>query len=374
MPEPLRILHVLVRVQSGGVEQRRLTLARRLDPTRYRQRVACLDLDGQLPDELRRHGVDVRRIGEGLSPFALRAHRDLLREIREFRPHVIHGAVMEGVILAAIAGSLGRVPRIVIEEIDYPITRSWRGHLLFRTLAWRADECVAVSEAVRRYLIERAGLPAGRVRTIFNGVEPPVLATPEEADLLREELSIPPDAFVVGSVGRVVDRHKRFSDLICAFARPEVPDRARLLVVGDGVDLGALRDLASSLDVADRVVFSGYRKDVGHMLSLMDVFALVSNRESFGLVLAEAMFAGLPIITTGLGGMADVVRDGEEAVFVPLGDPPAIAGAVRRLADDPELRSAIGERALARAARFSGARYAAEVAALYDQLTEDLPR
>ncbi|MBC7171974.1 MAG: glycosyltransferase, partial [Polyangiaceae bacterium] len=297
---------------------------------------------------------------------AIRSVREL---VRAYDPDVVHGAVFEGVVMATLA-SLGRRARVVVEEIDYPITRSRRAQLLFSVLARSADRCVAVSPAVREYLVEEGGVPDRKITLIPNGVERPVLPDAEGVAALRAEVGIPEDAFVVGSLGRLVDEHKRFSDLLRATAalRDELPS-LHLLIAGEGPDREALEALADALGIAQRVSFAGYRADVGAMYALMDVFALVSNRESFGLVLAEAMYVGLPVVCTGIGGMRDVVLDGETGLYVGLGDVDAIARALARLAREPALREALGAKGRERAERlFSAERYSADVAALYEEL------
>jgi glycosyltransferase involved in cell wall biosynthesis len=257
--------------------------------------------------------------------------------------------------------------KLIIEEIGIPTGRSPKANLLFRLCAARADRCLGVSNAVGDYL-RQMRIPARKRQVLFNGVRD--LPATEDRASVRRSLGFANDAVVVGSVGRMYDHVKRFSDLIRAFAlvAPTQP-KARLLLVGEGPDRAMLTRLAATLGVSERVVFTGYRRDTANLYGAMDVFALTSARESFGLVLVEAMFAALPTICTATGGMVDVVVDKETGLHVPCGAVEQLAAAMTRLLADAGLRERLGEAGALRAAsRFSAARYAADVAAVYEDV------
>ena len=367
-PRPLRVLHCLETVYSGGVEQTRLILARRLDPTRFRQRIVCTQALGAVPGQLRACGVEVDEIGvfrRGvLDP---ERYRRAVAVLRAFRPHLVHGAVFQGVATAMVAGTMAGAPVRIAEETSDPVDRSWRGDLLVRALYARADAVVAVSPAVTRYL-QRIRVPDRKRVEILNGVSRPGIPDEAEQRRLREELGFAERNLVVGSVGRLLDSHKRVSDLIDAVALL-ADERVQLLVVGDGPDREALERQAQARGIAGRCRFVGYQGDLGRYYRLMDVFVLASAHEAFGLVLAEAMMADVAVIGTEVGGVPDVLDFGRAGRLVPPLQPAALAAALRDLLDDPEGRRRLAERGRIFAeARFGDARYAEEVAALYGRL------
>jgi glycosyltransferase involved in cell wall biosynthesis len=142
-----------------------------------------------------------------------------------------------------------------------------------------------------------------------------------------------------------------------------------LVIVGDGPERGNMEALARSLGVDGRVRFAGYREDVGNAYGAMDVFALVSAREGFGLVVAEAMLAELPVIATAVGGIRDIVEPGQSGLLIDPKDPAAVAGAIRELYGDPALRQRLASAGQRRAREhFSAERYAADVDAFYRRL------
>jgi glycosyltransferase involved in cell wall biosynthesis len=364
--DPVRILHCIPWLTSGGVERRRLELARGLS-TRYSQRVVCLRAKPELRAQFEQAGVTVQEVGE---PFGLRALAEVARFARAWRPSLVHGAVFEGVSMANVAALASVAPHLVVEEIDFPIHRSWRGHLLFRFLSVRAERCVGVSPAVLGYL-RSVRIPERKTRLIVNGISAPRLLSESERADLRRSLDIPSDAFVIGSVGRLADDHKRFSDLIKAL--PELVrriPRAQLLIVGDGRDRKMLETLSADLGVGAHVRFAGYQHDVGPMFSIMDLFALASERESFGLVLVEAMFSGLAVVATNVGGIPGIVVPDVTGSLVPVAQPAALAAAISTLAADDARRHGMGRAGQLRAQELFGAeRYVRDVEALYRELS-----
>lgn len=363
----LRLAHCIETCGSGGVEQARLILARQLDPNRFEQILICTQALGALPPLFEKAGCPIHEIGVFRGPFDRKRYAGALRILKEFRPHIVHGAVYEGVQTAAVAGRLAGAPIIIGEETGVPVGRRWSGRLLYRMLASAIHQMVGVSPEVSDYLTNINRLPARKVKTINNGVAESAAANPERLEALRRDLGIPPGVFVIGTVSRLQDRHKRTSDIIRALPKilhafPE----CMLLIVGDGPDAGMLRELATSLRVAEKVVFAGYQEETRPYYELMDVFVLASAYEGLPLVLLEAMFAELPVVVTRVGGNVTVVRDGRTGFLIEPEQPTEIANQLIRLAERPELRSEMGRAGRARArAEFSSERYVAEVEKLY---------
>ena len=358
---PLRILHCLATVYSGGVERRRLALAQHLDPGEFHQAILCTDAHGPLVGAFEQAGVEVRGLGDSPS-LGARKIAAACSFARRYKPDIVHGAVFEGVITgAAVAAATGAI--FIAEETSFATDRSWRGDLLFRALATRASKCVAVSSPVAELMRRRSQIPAEKILTILNGASVPETSlTPNQA---RERLGIPPESFVVASIGRMLSgAGKRFHDLVHATAASQ--ESVVLLLGGDGPLQSDLQSLALRLGIAHRVVFAGFVERPGDLLRAADAFALVSERESFGLALAEAMLIGLPCIATRVGGMMEIITDSETGFHVRVGAIDEIASVIERLRTDDELREGVaqaGQRSAQR--RLSVERYVADVASLY---------
>lgn len=363
----IRVAHCIETMHTGGVEQTRLTLARGLDPERYEQVVICTQVMGALPDMFRNHGVRVHAVGRFRSAIdwgRIHAARQLLKA---FEPDIVHGAVFEGVVMGTLAGKLAGVPIIIGEETADPEGRRWTGHLFFRALVGLTHRMVAVSPFVRDYLLNDLSVPPAKVRLINNGVADVAPRTAEHVQKLRARLGIGAEDFVIGTVGRLFDQQKKVSEMIRAM--PAILARrplTRLLVVGEGQDRGMLERLATECGVAPSVTFAGYQPATRPFFELMNIFVHPAASEAFGLVVAEAMMAGRPVVATAVGGIPDVVDEGKTALLIPPGDREALVEAVLKLADDAELAACMGSAGRRRAvAEFGEVRYVSEVDELY---------
>lgn len=256
-------------------------------------------------------------------------------------------------VLAAL--SLPKSKVVLVEHLPMPIW-SPRIRFLKRISAARVAAHIAVGTDAARDIEVMSRRPAGTVRVVPNGIPPPVLRKaprPVEAD------------FVVGGIGRL-HRQKGFDVLVRAIAR--IPD-AHLLLVGDGPEKEALHTLADELGVASRVTIVGWVDGATDWLSAMDVVALPSRFEGLPLVLLEAMASGKAVVGTTAGSMGDALLHERTGLVVPLDDELALARALERLREDPELRQRLGAAAaeLARE-RFSLAAMVGAYEAVYSEL------
>ncbi|MAZ72734.1 MAG: group 1 glycosyl transferase [Flavobacteriaceae bacterium] len=373
MNEKIRILHCLQTIGSGGVERRRLSLAKLLNQEYFELKIVCTAVDGNFYKEFEKYGVEVFPVGVLSNPFQLAIHKNVRKIIRDFQPHIIHGAVFEGVTIAAINGFFNKVPIIILEETSDPITRSWKANFLMHLFGLIADRAVGVSPASVQYLKEKAKIPKEKVCLINNGVSLPRTVSRQEVINIKKKLSLEPDEIVIGSVGRMMsDEHKRFSDLIKAFKKIQLQGlKTKLILVGDGPAFDNYRKLSTSLKISDSVLFIGYSDDVSLYYNIFDIFALVSAHEAFGLVLAEAMLHKLPIVATGVGGMKYIVKDKKTGFLVERFDIDAIADKLKILIQDGSLRKEYGEAGYRRALQnYTEEMYVKNVEKLYLNLIQ----
>src|SRR5690606_32661652 len=137
--------------------------------------------------------------------------------------HIIHGAVYEGVTMAAINGFIKKVPVVILEETSDPQNRSSKADFLLRIFSWAADRFVAIAPNVADYLRDRAKVSPKKVITINNGVEIPRAVSDEEIQDLKAEYAIREGDFVVGAVGRLFNDHKKITDILEAVKQLDLP-------------------------------------------------------------------------------------------------------------------------------------------------------
>jgi glycosyltransferase involved in cell wall biosynthesis len=280
-----------------------------------------------------------------------------IRVMRQLRPAIVHVSLKSpwDCAYGILAAYLARARVVLVEQSLYPETGRLRRSFA-RFAGRRAAAVVAVGDRSARRIEDLVGLDAGSVRTIHNGVpnRPPSPA-PE-----------PQSRPVVGCAGRL-DHEKAHEALIRALPGLD----ATVCLVGEGPERDHLERLATELGVADRLVITGWTDDPRGYLPSFTVFCLPSRSgtESFPLSVVEAMLAGLPVVATDVGSVAEAVRDGETGLLVPIDDPEALAGALRRLFDDRELCEEMGRRGRQLALeRFTADRMVAGFERLYEEI------
>lgn len=365
----IKILHIQETIGSGGVERRRLSLAKHLDKEKFDQKFICTFAKGNIPEEIRAEGFEVIPIGRLKSPFDWKQHKKVQKIIEDYQPDIIHGAVFEGVTMAAINGWWKKVPVVIIEETSDPKNRSWKGNLLMKFFSRLATKVIGVSQGVtEEYLKGQLHIPSAKAITVSNGVALPREINPKELLQTKEKWGIKEGDFVIGSTGRMLqDSHKRFSDLIQAFAVfSKGKENVKLLLVGDGPEKLGYEKLAEDLGVSEKVIFAGYQSDVHLFYRMMNVFALVSAREAFGLVLAEAMLNKLPIIATKVGGMKYIVDDRKSGFLVEPFHVNQITEKMEALYQNQSLSEEMGEKGFEKAIKeYTETLYTQKVEKLY---------
>lgn len=356
---------------SGGVERLRLSLSKLLDKDKYVLKIICTHTGGGIREEIESHGAEVIAIGNFKGIFDFKKHREVQKIINTFQPHIIHGAVFEGVTMAAINGFIKRVPIVILEETSEPKNRSWRANLLMRFFSKLSDAVIGVSPAVVEYLENTLRLPKHKIILLNNGVVLPRDVNTLEIAKLKTSLGIDPNDIVIGSVGRMLlDENKRFSDLIKAFAIVcKTQANVKLVLVGSGPEMVKYKKLSEELSICDKVIFTGYQSDVAVYYKLMNVFALVSANEAFGLVLAEAMLCKLPVVATKVGGMKYIVDDTKTGFLVQPYDVNAIAEKLNILCFDEELRTNFGNMGFIKAMNnYTEKQYVNDLLDLYERV------
>jgi len=278
------------------------------------------------------------------------------RLVRSLKADVVHTHLVHADVYGGIAARLRGSPLVSTKHNDDPFRAGAFRHVE-RALAAAAGRIVTITEALRRFTIERVGLPPAKVETIHYGVDdlPPAWgANPPDA--------VPGDARVLLAVTRLT-RQKGVDVAIRAL--PAAPADTVLVVLGEGPERAPLERLARELEVEQRVFLLGRVPDVEAWLRRAALLVHPVRWEGFGLAVLEAMLAGLPVVGTRASSLPEVVVDGETGLLVPVDDPGALAPAISRALEHPELGTAGRERAQR---EFSVERMASRTVALYERL------
>jgi glycosyltransferase involved in cell wall biosynthesis len=290
--------------------------------------------------------------------------RRLRAWLRAVRPDVLATHLPRDWFIAAVAARGLPTALVATRHLLHPV--SWP--VCKRPFLRRYGALIAVSEAVGRVVAADRLVAPNRQFVVPNGVRAPGPA-PAGSDL-RRRLGLPPDALLVGLVGRLAP--DKGVDVLLAAAARLLPGRPAVHVVLVG-DLPAdrygdgLRSRVAAPDLAGRVHLCGYVAGMGDRMAELDVLVVASEAEPFGLVTIEAMAAGVPVVATASGGSPEIVRDGREGYLVPYGDAGALIDRLARLTASPDLRRGLGAAGRRRHhARFTAARMVAATETVYE--------
>jgi glycosyltransferase involved in cell wall biosynthesis len=298
--------------------------------------------------------IRIDQLGREISPFRdLVATVRLARLIRRERPDILHTHTAKagtvGRVAALLAG--GRRPPIVVHTFHGHVLRGYFGPLrtwffrqLERWLARHTTALIAVSPQVRDDLVALGVAPAERFVVVRLGVELGERVTGEQDGRTesRRYLGIGPERFAVGWIGRMTPV-KRTDDVLVAFKQlRETGVDAVLCLVGDGPDRPQLEQRAHELGVIRDTLFLGYQEDVAPFYAAFDALILPSSNEGTPVSAIEALAAGRPVVATRVGGVPDVVQEGEDGFLVEPGATDDLAERLARLAREPELRERMG--------------------------------
>lgn len=280
--------------------------------------------------------------------------------LRHHQPTVLLASTPWMNIEALLARQLAQVPtRVVVSEHndltpEHPLGRGRNGMMLppvLKRLYPEADGVVAVSEGVAVDMVRRTGLPREAIQRIYNPISHPGIAERAAEPLEHPWLAadVPPLILGVGRLGVAKD----FATLVRAFARVREQQAARLMILGEGRNPKkttrqhtALRELASTLGVAEDFALPGFVQNPPAYMARAAVFALSSRYEGFGNVLVEAMACGCPVVSTDCrSGPAEILDGGRYGPLVPVGDDAALAGAIRQMLAHPTPAAVLRQRA-----------------------------
>lgn len=378
MGHALSVLQVIGTARRGGAESVAVLLAKELRDLGVQSAVLCCS-DGPVRGELDDLGlpsfvVPARPVS--VLPALLRLRATIARN----RFDVVHTHGPKAMLLGNLAARWAGVPIIVTTLHEFSSVRPTRTRLyrlydlVEETLGRRCTECcVAYSDGVKEDALRR-GVPAAKLRRIYNGVDTQKfckIRDPRRIQERKRRLGLKSDDVVIGAVGRLIPvKGHRYLISALGSIRERVPS-ARVVIAGDGPLRQELARLAEREGVAGSVIFAGDAGDTPLLYNCFDLLVYPSVIGAFGLVLLEAMACGLPVIASELNGTTELLTHDQTGVLVPPGDSRAIAGAVLSLLLDRERRERLAAAGHEHAvAHFSARTFARQYLDLYRSLLD----
>lgn len=272
-----------------------------------------------------------------------RCLRGIAGILRRRGADVVHSHEFTMGVYGTAAAKLARRPHVLTMHGGRYYAGKLQRRLALAASARLSDAAVGVSAACAADLEQTLRLRRGSVRVVPNGVPVP----PGERAPVRRELGVGDDELLLVAVGNLypVKGHIVLLRALALLAERGKTSGLTVAIAGRGGEEPALRDFARQAGIEGCVRLLGYREDVGDILAAADIYAMPSLSEGLPLALLEAMAVGLPVVASRVGGIPEVVTDGDDALLVAPGDPAALAGAIERLIDDEQLRTRVGDAA-----------------------------
>ena len=361
-----RIVHIITRLDKGGSAENTLLTVSLMDHKKYEIfLIHGLSLESNMSImEEEAISLDMSLVeGKGVRLFALPSlvrrlsfKNDLLafisiyRLIKRIKPHIVHTHTSKAGFLGRLAAYLARVP-IIIHTPHGHVFHSYYGPVMTkifivaeRILSLTTDRITALTNrerdehieegiaSIKKYVIIHSGVPLDRLMNVYIDVEAG-----------KKKLGIPLNSNVIGVVGRLVPI--KGHEYLVAAAKGIIKefDNTVFVFVGDGYLESRLQRQAESIGVRDNIVFTGWRKDAVEIIALFDVLVVPSLNEGMGKVLVEGMALGKPIVASSVGGITDLVNNGDNGLLVPPRDHDALEEAVLKLIRNKNLARELGE-------------------------------
>ena len=340
----------------------------RFDAARFNVSLVSLrrkDLSEETLDAL---GIDITYLERGkFDPMTLPA---MLRIVDQKRIDILHLHGYGATTFGRTVGAMRGIPTILHEHANLTTT-PWFQKVADKALEPFTDVALAVSQSTADFVINARLVPERKTKVVYLGVPLEEFSRDRSADeiaAVRAELGIAPDEFAIGTITRLHDS-KGNNFLVEAAAKvvQERP-RARFFLVGEGPLLPALEAQARALNLGDRFVFAGFRRDVAATLSAFDLSAFPSLWEGTPITAFEALAMGKPIVATDADGLLDILTDGHDAVIVPRRDADALARTLVWAIDSPVERARLSANARVTGREYDILAFVRKMERLYEML------
>jgi glycosyltransferase involved in cell wall biosynthesis len=364
------ILHIVEDLKVGGLEKVLASIVLSLDKTKYNIQVWCLARGGDTAQALIDKGISLKilNLESYYNPLNI---LKLGIAMKKERFQLIHAHGYFAGTFGRLAAILARVPAIIVHVHSTYYHYSKRNLLIEKFLSYFTDRIICVSQAVERFVTVNERIRKEKTCLIYNAVEPPdYLMNDQQRRKMRASLGFDAEAIIIAVVASLT-ANKGHGLLISSFQQIfSTHPWIRLLIVGDGPLRGQLETEVQRQQMDAAIVFTGIRKDVFELLQASDILVLPSIiREGLSLALIEAMSACLPVVGTAVGGIPEVIEDGENGFLVSPGSSEQLAEALKKLVNDQALRTGLGRRGRQiYEEKFTMPKMIQQIETLYDQL------
>ncbi len=342
---PVRLCYVIDHLNVGGAQRQLVELVRALPRAQWEPIVVSLSTtQTALVGELKQAGVEVHLV-EQHGAFDPACLSTLTRLLRQLQPKIVHTWLFTADCYGRLAAWFAGVPHTISAMRNTLDDIPWHHRLVNRWLAGGTALITVNAEAIRTGLLQQGGIPAQKIRTIYNGIDLAKYMAVHPNGLYRREWQIPEDGLVIAMVARLAPQKDHATFLEAAHRVAAKDSRVHFVLVGDGPLRETVQSQIDALGLTTRVRLLGERRDVWPLLHHVDGCVLATHYEGCSNVIMEAMAAERPVIATDVGGNRELIVHGETGWLVPPRDPAALAQAMLALLRNPQQAHVMGTRA-----------------------------
>lgn len=356
----------------GGAEKQLISLAKNLNKSKFEPIIVCRHLETLqlLIDEANQLKIKTYLINSK-SKHSLSNLTEFNKIIKTEKPDLIHVQAWNPMAgkFAIMAARQKKIPLIVTEHDPFPL--NWPKSIYKKWANQKVAKMITVSHANQKMLEEIYPEMIGRLTTIHNGIEKFASINESKRQQIRREIfKAGPETKVILGVGTLHER-KGFKYLIGAYAKIHKDfSNSRLVIVGEGPERNSLENLIKNLSLSDKVFLIGQRDDVPDLMQSANLMVLPSLKEAFGLVLIEAMHAGLPIIASQVGGIPEIIMDQKNGILIEPANKNSLVKALNKLLSKDELAKQLSKNGLEHWKNFSASQMAEKTGQIYQEILD----
>ncbi|OGO78482.1 MAG: hypothetical protein A2Y23_06730 [Clostridiales bacterium GWB2_37_7] len=364
----IKVIHVITDMKIGGAGRWLLNLLKYCDKRKFDIKV-IIPKDSMLKKEINDLNIETIEIqGVGDKSLDWSSVNAFCRLFSIEKPHIVH---THASLSARIAARLKGIKHIIHTKhcLDSPKT-GMKKAIAAGINNKLSSKIIAVSEAVKKNLLE-AGISQSKIRVIYGGVEEINTLSKEKINQIRSSYGVGEKDLVYGIVARLTDikGHKYLLQAVEKVVSKR--DDIKFVIAGTGPLEESLKKIAAEKGLNEVVIFTGFIKDIDQIYNIMDVNMITSTSEALCLALIEGMSLGKPMIGTNVGGVPELVIQNQTGLLIAPEHPQALAEAIIELADNAELRNAMGIKAKEMMLeKFSASVMAAEIQKLYQEIVK----
>lgn len=392
--ERIKVIHIITRFDKGGSSENTFLTVCGLDKEHYdiilikghSEESLMGEHEASAADrnliEAKNNGVRVLTVAElereihPLNDF--KAFLRLISIIRNEKPEIVHTHTSKAGFIGRWAAFFAKVPIIIHTphgHVFWGYFNTWKTAIfiyLERLTAFITDKIITLTEQEKKEHLKYHIAHDNKFTVIHSGVDlSKFFDIQTKAAAMRNQLGIPQEAYVIGTVGRLTPVKGQKYLIEAAKKILERQSKMVFVFLGDGELMNELKVLATTLGIKDKVRFLGWLPDVAEVMSIFDVFVLPSLNEGMGKVLVEAMATGKPIIASNVSGITDLVIHGENGLLVPPGDSESIAMGIETLYKNPSKSKEMCEKGKAIASRYTESLMIQKIELLYRELLSE---